>query len=359
VTTVHIDLGREWRGGQHQVFLLLQGLRARGHGAELVALGGAPLAARAAANGFAVHEVAPGWARPHAALRLRALLARSRCDIIHAHEAHGLTAAWLAGAHRRGALIAARHVAYPLNSLGRYRAAHRIAAESKFIADTVIASGLPPEHVCVIYSGADVSPPPSPEEKRQARRSFDVSDDAPLLGCTSYLLPEKGHDKLIRALPAVRSQFPKVRLLLAGGGPRHAELEALAQTLGVHEAILFAGIVEDIQRVYRALDVFVFPSLEEPLGTSLLAAMAHALPVIAVASGGVPEVVVDRQTGLLASASEPELLAAALIELLREPARAAAMGAAGRQRILERFTADHMVENTLRLYRELAGGAAV
>lgn len=356
MTTLHVDLGPQWRGGQHQVFLLLQGLRARGHGVELVAPGGAPLSARATADGFAVHEVAPRLARPHAALRLRRLLAQTRCDIVHAHEAHGLTAAWLAGAYRRAALVAARHVAYPLNSLGRYRAAHRVAAESEFIAKTVVDSGLPPEHVRVIYSGADVPPVLTPEEHREARRSFDVADDSPLLGCTSYLLPEKGHDKLIRALPAVRAQFPKIRLLLAGGGPCRAGLEALAQTLGVREAVLFAGIVEDVQRVYRALDIFVFPSLAEPLGTSLLAAMAHSLPVVAVASGGVPEVVVDKQTGLLVPASEPEPLAAALIELLREPARAAALGAAGRQRVLERFTSDHMVENTLRLYRELVGG---
>jgi glycosyltransferase involved in cell wall biosynthesis len=358
VTTLHVDLGRQWRGGQHQVFLLLQGLRARGHAAELVALGGAPLAARAAAEGFTVHEVAPSLARPRAALRLSALLGRSRYDVVHAHEAHGLTSAWLAGAHRRAALVAARHVAYPLNSPGRYRAAQRVAAESEFIAQTVVASGLPREHVTVIYSGAEVPPLASREERREARRSFDVPDDAPLLGCTSYLLPEKGHDKLIRALPAVRAQFPKVRLLLAGPGPCEAELEELARSLRVEPAVYFWGFVEDVQRVYRALDVFVFPSLEEPLGTSLLAAMGHALPVVAVASGGVPEVVVDKETGLLAPAADPEWLASALIDLLREPARAAQMGAAGRRRVLECFTADHMVENTLRLYRELAGGAA-
>ena len=89
LTTLHIDLGPQWRGGQHQALLLMQGLRARGHAAELMALGGAPLAGRAAADGFTVHEVAPRLARPHATLCLRRLLAHKPYDIVHTHEATG------------------------------------------------------------------------------------------------------------------------------------------------------------------------------------------------------------------------------------------------------------------------------
>ena len=358
LTTLHIDLGPQWRGGQHQALLLMQGLRARGHAAELMALGGAPLGARAAAEGFTVHEVAPRLARPHATLRLRRLLSQNRYDIVHTHEAHGLTAAWLAGVHRRAALLAARRVTFPLNSPGRYRAARRVVAVSQFVADTVVASGLSRENVSVVYDGVDVPPLPSTEERREARRSWRVDGDAPLLGCVGYLLPGKGQEHLIRALPAIRAQFPKVGLLLAGEGPREAELESLARSLQVEAAVHFWGFVEEIGRLYRALDIFIFPSVGEGLGSSLLAAMAHGLPVVAVAGGAVSEVIENKRTGLLVPAPDPECLAAAVVELLREPSRAAALGAAARQNILERFTADQMVENTLRLYHEAVAGAA-
>ncbi|MGH9812167.1 MAG: glycosyltransferase, partial [Candidatus Acidiferrales bacterium] len=105
--------------------------------------------------------------------------------------------------------------------------------------------------------------------------------------------------------------------------------------------------------VYRALDVFLFPSLAEPLGSSLLAAMAHGLPVVAVDSGAVPEVVDNKRTGLLVPPADAKGLTSSAIELLHNPARAAALGAAARATVLERFTADRMVENTLRLYEEL------
>ncbi len=128
----------------------------------------------------------------------------------------------------------------------------------------------------------------------------------PLLGCVGYLLPEKGQEVLIRAMPAVLESHPNCRLVLAGDGPCRNSLEALARELKVAEAIAFLGFVEDIAEVYRALDVFVFPSIAEPLGTSLLAAMAYGLPVIAVRSGGVPEIVKDARDGLLVQEPEAE-----------------------------------------------------
>ncbi len=353
MTTLHVDLGPRWRGGQHQALLLLRGLRSRGHAAELVALRGGPLTGRAADDGFAVHEVAPRLARPHAALILRRLLSQRRYDIVHTHEAHALTSACLAGAHRRAALVASRRVAYSLNSPGRYRAARRVVAVSRFVAETVVASGLPRDNVCVIHDGVELPPLPSPEERREARRSFGIEDSAPLLGCVGYLLPEKGHEHLVRALPALCAQFARLRLLVAGSGPCEAELESLARSLRVESAVYFWGFVADVERVYRALDVFVFPSLAEPLGTSLLAAMAHGLPVVAAAGGAVPEIIEDKRTGLLVPPANADWLASAVADLLRDPARGAALGAAARETVLERFTADRMVENTLRLYEEL------
>lgn len=358
---LYVDLEPEWRGGQNQALLTLRGLRARGHAAELVAVRGQPLALRAAAEGIPVHGVGERAARLGAALLLRRLLRRRKFDVLHANEPHALTAAWLAGAHRRLALVVSRRVAYPLKkdliSLARYRAAQRILAISRFVAESVTSSGLLPERIKVVYEGVEVPPLPSPEARRIARQRWGAGEGETLLGCVGYLLPEKGQEFLIRALPALREEMAAqkraCRLLLAGDGKCRARLERLARERGLGTSVCFAGFVEDVPQVYAALDVFVFPSLAEPLGTSLLAAMGYGLPVVAVARGGVPEIVEDGRTGLLVPEPDPATLCEALARLLSDAELSRRLGQAAREAIEQRFAADRMVANTLRVYAEV------
>src|SRR5258705_5823960 len=156
------------------------------------------------------------------------------------------------------------------------------------------------------------------EVHERARQRCSVTFDEHLIGCVGYLLPEKGQEAVLRAMPAVRVKFPGARLLLAGDGPCRERLEALTRQFGLQDAVIFAGFVEDVAQVYAALDIFVFPSLAEPLGTSLLAAMAWGLPVLAVASGGVPEYVNDGENGLLVAESKADLIANGILQLLSD-----------------------------------------
>jgi glycosyltransferase involved in cell wall biosynthesis len=114
--------------------------------------------------------------------------------------------------------------------------------------------------------------------------------------------------------------------------------------------IRFAGHVEEVDEVYRALDAFVFPSRNEGLGSALLAAMAHALPVVAAAGGASPEIVRDGADGLLARPPDAEGIAAAVERILNDPALAARLGEAARATVAARFTAARMVEGTLAAY---------
>jgi glycosyltransferase involved in cell wall biosynthesis len=144
-----------------------------------------------------------------------------------------------------------------------------------------------------------------------------------------------------------------LRLLFAGDGPCRPGLEALVRQLGLQDKVIFAGFVQDVSQVYAALDVFVFPSLAEPLGTSLLAAMAWGLPVAAVASGGVPEYVTDGENGLLAPRPEAELLSESMTRLLSDESLAMTFGQNARRTIAERFSADRMVANTILVYEDV------
>jgi glycosyltransferase involved in cell wall biosynthesis len=237
--------------------------------------------------------------------------------------------------------------------LARYRAARKIVAVSQFVGGTVVASGLPLERVEVVYDGVAVPPLPSQSEREAARRLWASDPRAPLIGCVGYLLPEKGQEALVRAMPSVLKAQPDCRLVLAGDGPCRSRLERLAGELRVAGSISFAGHVEDVSTVYRALDVFLFPSLAEPLGSSLLAAMAQALPAVGVARGAVPEIIQHGRDGLLVTASEPNEIATATLRLLGNPELAHALGAAARETIRERFSANRMVEDTLGVYGRL------
>ena len=357
LNTLHVDLGREWRGGQSQALNLFRGLRARGHGAELVALREGPLARRAAAEGVRVNTVGRWATRLGAALVLRHLLAESKFDIVHVHEAHALTAAWLAGAPRRSKVVASRRVAYRLQqshfALARYRRAARILAISRFVAESAMASGVASEKVAVVYDGVEIPTLPSREERLRAREQWGIAAQYPVLGCVGYLLPEKGQEFLVRALPVVRREFPACKLLLAGGGPLRRVLERLAGDLGVTESVRFLGVVEDVSQVYAALDVFVFPSLAEPLGSSLLAAMAYGLPVVAGVGGAVPEIIDHEHNGLLVAGLEPQGLGEAMGRLLHDKELGGRLGTAARETVMQRFTSDRMVEETLRNYQQL------
>ena len=354
-----VDLETEWRGGQSQALLLLRGLYERGHAAELVTSKGSVLGHRAKKNGIYVHGVPSEMRRLRAANIIRGILAEGRVDVVHVNEPHALTSAWLAGAHRRTPLLISRRVAYPLQqgwiARKRYQAAHRILAISRFVKQSVVDSGIPAEKIDLVYEGVAVPAPATPEKSSKARQRWGISETDVVFGCVGYLLPEKGQEHIVRAFPAVRAKFPAARLLLAGDGPCRAQLTSLAKELGVENAVIFAGFVEDVPQVYAALNAFLFPSLAEPLGTSLLAAMAWGLPVIAVASGGVPEYVESGRTGLLVARPAADLFAGEMLRLLNEPGLATQLGGSARESIQKNLSADQMVENTIRVYANVAG----
>ena len=131
-----VDLDTEWRGGQSQALLLLKGLYERGHAAELLTAKGSSLGRRAKRVGIYVHEVSRGMLRVPAAMKIRGLISDGRVDLLHANEAHAVTAAWLSGAHRSVPLVASRRVGYPIGksqiSQARYRAASCVVANSNF-----------------------------------------------------------------------------------------------------------------------------------------------------------------------------------------------------------------------------------
>lgn len=163
-------------------------------------------------------------------------------------------------------------------------------------------------------------------------------EDAPVICCVSRLVPRKGQDILIKALPEIAASFPRVRLLIVGTGPYEPALRALAGRLGVAKRVVFTGAVpyDELAGYFRAGNVFAMPCRArwfgldvEALGAVFLQGAAVARPVVVGNSGGAPEAVRPGETGLVVDPRNPAAVAAAVLELLDDPVRAEAMGRAG------------------------------
>jgi L-malate glycosyltransferase len=352
-----VDLGRDYRGGQHQALLLLQGLCERGHASELIAVRDSLLASRAKEIGAPVHEADPQRRRFTAAKQIRNLLRERRLDIIHANEPHALSAAWFARAHRAVPVVISRRIALPVSrspfSLARYRAAANIVAISHFVERSVLQSGFSQDRVSVIYDGVQIPPEISQAQREGARNQLGIPQEIPCIGNIAAFVPEKGHALLLDAFAKLRAQFPECVLLLRGEGPELSNLQSLAQKLKVAETVKFLPPILDLELIFAAMDIFAFPSHAEPLGSALLAAMAHDLPVTSFASGGISEVIEDGKNGVLVKGPDPEAFTSAMARLLTCHDESARLGKAARETVTARFSANHMVEQTLRLYARL------
>ncbi len=227
----------------------------------------------------------------------------------------------------------------------RYLAAHEGCTKTKV---RVIPNGVDVERFC----------PRTPNDG--LRKSLDLPDGAPVVGIVAALRPEKNHRLFLSAAAGVLRESSNARFLIVGDGPQRELLEALASLLSVSHAVRFLGTRNDVPEVLALIDVLALTSHIEANPVSILEAMAAGKPVVATRVGSVDRAVQDGRTGYLVPPGNEEELARRLIELLRNPAAAAAMGRAGRQFVVENASIERMVagyEDLLAdIYRRKASG---
>ena len=303
----HIDSEpRDFRGGQEALLILARGLRARGHKQVVVSPEGSALGARAREEGF---ETAP-------LSGLRALVREGGVQVIHAHSARAQNIAFLASAGLTGVCrVVSRHVAFP----PRNRLVHwlkysltcdAIVAVSEAVRQVLLASGVAAEKTHVIPTGVEI---PATLPERGAERADFV------IGHMGAFTAEKGQDVAVDALILLGPELPRARLVLAGEGPLKAAVQARAEGAGAR--VSFPGFVSDRAGFLASLDLFVMPSRQEGWGLAALEAMAHGVPVVASAAGGLTEIVDPGSGGWLVPPDNPRALAEAIAEAASDPVR--------------------------------------
>jgi glycosyltransferase involved in cell wall biosynthesis len=334
-----------------------------------------PLADELIDEGFAVEALdrRPGLDRA-LARRLRDRAAHHRVDLIHAHQytpffysalARGVLSRQLLGT---GVLFTehGRHVP-DTPSLKRRLAnklflkkTDRVTAVSAFVKDALIKhEGLPASRIDIVHNGIDPGPEPTDNDREQAREQLGLSPDRPVVMQVARFHPVKDHATALRAWSIVHAQMPEALLVFVGDGPERENLESLTKQLGLEDAVRFTGAINNARDLIPAADLCMLSSLSEGLSVTLLEAMAAGKPIVATDVGGNPEAVVNGETGLLAPARDPEALAGCIIQLLpNAPYTARALGQAGRQRLLEHFTADRMHRVYADRYELLAADAS-
>ena len=191
------------------------------------------------------------------------------------------------------------------------------------------------------------APGPPPE------RLSEFAAGGPLIVAVSELFARKGVEVLIEAMPSVLAAHPGARLIVAGDGPDREAVEAAHGGSPVADRILLAGHVDGVAGLLGAADVFVNPALAEAFPYAVLEAMSAGCPCVVTDAGGTAEAIVDGESGLVVPTHDADALAEGIRALLADPDRAAALGAAARERVSTLFTRERMVAGTAAVYGEL------
>ena len=313
-----------------------------------------------------------------AILRLARLIREERPTILHTHTAKagavGRIAALLAGSARPPIIVHTFHghvlrgYFNPLTTLA-FRTLERwlarvttvlIAVSPEVRDDLVKLHVAPPEKFRIVRLGIELDERTGGNEQARAemRRQLGVAEDAFVVGWVGRMTAVKRTDDVVRALRGLVDRGVDAYLCLVGDGPDRQHLERFAHELGVVKRCLFLGYQQDVAQFYGAIDALLLPSVNEGTPVSVIESLAAQRPAVATRVGGTPDVIRDGVDGFLVEVGDADALSDRLADLAADPARRARMGAAGRERVLERYAVERLVDDVDGLYRSLLDARA-
>ncbi len=355
-------LHTEWSdglGGQEKrVLAEAKGMKGRGHEVMIACRDDSRIKDEAVRYGIETN-VFP-FRRPYdieSILRLYVFIKKGEFDVVNTHS--GIDS-WIGGISAKLAgtplLVRTRHLNIPLkrNPLNfiHYLPDIYITCGEDMRIKLVKNCGFPEDRVMSIPTGVG-------EEFFRVKRDkekgikYGIPEDSPVITNVGILRSVKGHEVTFQAVRLVIKAVPEARFLIVGDGPARKRLESMVDELGIRKYVIFTGYVSDIPEIYSFTDIAVLSSWSEGLPQSLLQAMAVGVPVVATRVGGVPEVVIHKETGILVEPGDYEGLASGVIRVMNEASLRECMVAKARELIKSRYTVTHMLDKIESLYKDL------
>ena len=352
---LHLNNEKTWRGGERQTLFLAAELHIRGLESVIACRRGGPLEAQARRASVPVIPV-----RGSNPLLFANLLAIDRgFDLIHCHTGRGHSVAAVRSLFRQTPLIVTRRVDFlPSRSFFnrfKFARARKVVCISQFIAAQLRAWGVPKDKLMVIPSAVPrpALPPSRAAVADDLRRRLKIPGDRRIVGNIAAMVGHKDQATLLRAARRVVSQHPDVAVVIIGEGELRPQLEQQRRALNLEADVFFAGFIPDAEKLLPAFDVFVMSSSMEGLGSIVLDAFAAGVPVAATAGGGLPELVRDRETGLLAPVGNDLALSQAVIELLASDTLVQGVTKNAREFVSGNFSVGRMADSYLGIYKTI------
>jgi len=358
---LHGETRRHLYGGGQEVIYLISALLERGHDCTLICPPGSGIDSAARAVGIPVRNLfCAGDLDLPFAYRLTQYLQSSRPDLLHCHSRRGADMlGGLAASFAAVPAVVSRRVdntEMRLLAALRYRPFRKIIAISEAISVVLQEHDVAASRIEVIRSAVDTAQFEDAPNCDAIRSEFGISADALVLGAAGQLIPRKGHRYLLQAVAGLKQRYPTLRLVIFGDGYLGNQLREQASSLGLGGSVQFAGFRDDLDDFMGCFDVFVHPALAEGLGVATLKAAAASVPVIGFDAGGLPEAIVDGETGILVPPEDVDALQDAIATLADDQGLRQRMGAAGRKRMQNEFSIDTMVTRHISLYESVLNG---
>lgn len=394
-TILHISFGTELFGTERSLLLLIQGLSRKGYRSVVAGRSPGPLSERIEAlNVPVVYTSIKPWLTDakvpdlkrffynlyhlpfllRSAVALREVIRRYEVDLVHTSTSivfDGALAAALAHVphvwHIRENIEPGKSRRFFLGDKVARRLiksfSHRIIVNSEAVGKAYLDTAGNAGKVRVVYNGVALDLYDDDVPAPALRQKLGIPSTARLVGMVAQMEPRKRHEDFLKAAAIVQQSVPDSFFLAVGGDLNGSEygqaVGKLLQESGLTKRLVWLGHYDKIHEVFKAIDLLVLPSEEEPFGRVVIEAMAARKPVVATAVGGIPEIVVDGVTGFLVPPRSPADLASSITRILGDPQLAEAMGQAGRRRVEQHFTAERYVDNIEAIYQELLSSSAL
>lgn len=357
---LHISSHKTWRGGEQQMTYLLHELRKLGcfqwffcseGNAMHLYTNKMDLPSYSFKNGFLANFVNKG--------QLKEICYKHKIDLIHVHDSHSHTLAFISGLFgNKTPIIVSRRVDFPIRKSVfskwkyNYSGIERIICISHKIKEIVAVDIKDKAKLVVVHSGIDLKRFEGKTNKGILRKEYNIEKEEWLIGNVSAIAPHKDYFTLVDTAEIVLNNGIKARFLLIGDGPMKEQIKEYINNKGLSDKIIMTGFRTDIPDVLPELDVFLFSSETEGLGTGVLDAIACKVPIVATRAGGVPEMIEHEKNGLLADIKDSKTLADNVIRILNnETFRKNIVQEA--EKTLMNFTKESMAKKTFNVYEKV------